>query len=463
MNPIPPGWEILNTGRRFVAEGTCGDDSGDVGEVLSRLIRLYCEGEYLGQRKRALAVLSAIGNPTVTEYFLKMSESASPALREKAVFALSEFSDEDILIRLRNFLGDPEASVRAAACIALGNCGDLLSTDLLVKRLKDVSGKVRRCAAEALGLLKDSATIPALLEALDDLGIAVRKRAAEALGGIASPDVLDTLSKRLLMGDVSERWNAAEVLADWQMSSAVSPLAAAVHDASSKVRKRVAYALGSLPFPNVVKPLGELLCDDSVEVRGRAIYGLGKTGLKGAGSLLLGALTVEDRLIRKRVVDSLVSWVTEVVSTSTGEDEELMKVRRALENLAAEGDDELRYYATFGLAILREPSSLKGVEEALQSQDVVVRRKAMEVLTHSGQLDHLKFILERLMDTDPSVRKAAAVALGTFGLESSGDLKQESIIEDALSKALEDEVARVSEAACESWYCRKERWENMKP
>jgi HEAT repeat protein len=212
-----------------------------------------------------------------------------------------------------------------------------------------------------------------------------------------------------------------------------------------------------------VEPLGQLLRDDSIEVRGRAIYGLGKTGLAGAGSLLVEELTDENRLIRKRVVVSLVSWITKMVLTSTGEDEELMEVRRALKKLATEGDEELRYHATFGLAILREPLSLEGVEEALQSQDVTVRRRAIEVLGHSGQWDHLKFILERLMDTDPSVRKAAATALGTFGLEFPSDLRQELIVEDALSKALGDEVARVCEAACESWYCRKERWENMKP
>ncbi len=103
------------------------------------------------------------------------------------------------------------------------------------------------------------------------------------------------------------------------------------------------------------------------------------------------------------------------------------------------------------------------MEEALRSQDATVRRKSIEVLAQTGRSVQLKFFLDGLMDADPAVRRSAAVALGTFGSEFPGDSDQESVIEGALSKALEDEDARVREAACESWIERTERWGSMRP
>lgn len=496
----PPGWGVLAAGKVLAGAGPGEVHPERAYLVVGRLIDLYWRGEFEGQRRRALALLSRLGSPEISRYFLQAARSPDPRVRERSAEALAALTGPRVAQGLLSLLKDPEVSVRAAACLALGGQGDASSVEPLVERLKDAAGRVRRSAAEALGFLGERraapallGALPALLRALEDPGIALRKKAAEALGKIGDPDVLAALAGRLRTGSVPEKWAAAETLADWRAPEAVPPLAAALSDPSARVRKRAAYALGNLawgsarPFPEAVEALGEALSDASEEVRGRAAFALGLTGSPRAARFLAKALRDESDSVRRKAADSLaavVAGASEAQGVSPEEERDLEAGRGALRALSRDEDADLRFRAAFGLAFCGGAdgaSALERVREAAGQPPALaplsaslrfagaslspLRRRALEVLGRAGGAAEAGLLREGLEDGDPGVRRAAAEALGRVRVEGGRDPadgeRVEGEVREALATALGDVDARVREAAWEGWVRRLEREETQ--
>jgi HEAT repeat protein len=114
---------------------------------------------------------------------------------------------------------DKEASVRAAAAIALGQIGDSSAVPVLVQtfsrrrapggflnritRQREENEFVRRSAIHALGQIGDSSALPDLIEALtsERAEADVRREAAQALGQIGDPAAIPALRGALEAAD----------------------------------------------------------------------------------------------------------------------------------------------------------------------------------------------------------------------------------------------------------------------
>ena len=223
------------------------------------------------------------------------------------------------------------------------------------------------------------------------------------------------------------RRNAASALASFgpEAKPAVDALINGLSDKTdSDLRMYSAKALGAIG-PDAKKAIPELesaLSDESRFVRKAAAMALGQIG------------STPDR-----VVDELIArfgdndlYVRRAASKALAE----LKSRSvpALIKTLGHKNEEFRFRAANALSTMRE-HALKGLEEALDSDDVLVRRGAAHALAwFHGVLptEAVPMFVDKLHDSDPEVRKWIAKAL-TRCFERSEPAKE------ALLKALERE------------------------
>lgn len=117
-------------------------------------------------------------------------EGSDPMIRAAIVRAATGYQMAGAADMMHRALGDPDASVRAAACEALGRRGDAEAVRLLSGALaSDVDSDVRLAAVAALGQTGDRGAISALGEALEDADPAMQYRAVQALQRITGENL----------------------------------------------------------------------------------------------------------------------------------------------------------------------------------------------------------------------------------------------------------------------------------
>ena len=147
-------------------------------------------------------------------------------IRREAAYALGETRSRSAVTPLVDVLAtDKEASVRAAAAIALGRIGDPAAASALARVLSGLPGKgkkkpkgeidpfVMTAAARALGQVHSAASVDVLIATLSNESVAadVRREAAAALGQIGDSSAVPALRAALASGDpyVSEAARSA--------------------------------------------------------------------------------------------------------------------------------------------------------------------------------------------------------------------------------------------------------------
>jgi len=146
----------------------------------------------------------------------QMFESPDPDLRRQAI---EELSDEGwgrrgaYLKAYALMTTDPAATVRSAACRALGRAGNPAHIEAVIAALKDEDQTVRWDAAVALDSLIDEQAIEPLSDAAgSDSAVDVRAAAAWALRHYRRREVLETLIGCLSDSHFRVRYRAAEAL-----------------------------------------------------------------------------------------------------------------------------------------------------------------------------------------------------------------------------------------------------------
>ena len=147
-------------------------------------------------------------------------------IRREGAYALGETRSRSAVTPLVDVLAtDKEASVRAAAAIALGRIGDPAAASALARVLSGLPGKgkkkpkgeidpfVMTAAARALGQVHSAASVDVLIATLSNESVAadVRREAAAALGQIGDSSAVPALRAALASGDpyVSEAARSA--------------------------------------------------------------------------------------------------------------------------------------------------------------------------------------------------------------------------------------------------------------
>jgi HEAT repeats len=126
----------------------------------------------------------------LTDQLARQIQIEPDALVRKAIIeAMGEFRTPLAQQVLEAGTSDSDASVRIAACQALGKRGEARSIDALAKSLRaDRDIDVRLAAAEALGNIKSPASVKALAVALDDHDPAMQYVGVQSMKSITGED-----------------------------------------------------------------------------------------------------------------------------------------------------------------------------------------------------------------------------------------------------------------------------------
>jgi putative membrane-bound dehydrogenase-like protein len=116
-------------------------------------------------QRRAIEALAEMGQSVLAAIRAAHGAGQSIVSRRNSVWALSRIDGPAARSSIREYLADPDETVRHAAIHCAGLWRDREATPQLVKLLRSPSAFNRRAAAEALGRTGDPAAVPALLEA----------------------------------------------------------------------------------------------------------------------------------------------------------------------------------------------------------------------------------------------------------------------------------------------------------
>jgi hypothetical protein len=128
---------------------------------------------------------------------IRKLKSLNPDERRDACINLGEIGNPLAVEPVMKLLDDPEKEVRKVACIALGNLGSMNTVEPLIKCLEDSVYLVRFSAVVALGKLGDNRAVEPLIECLRDGKRWVRHAACEALGKLGDKRAVEPLIERL--------------------------------------------------------------------------------------------------------------------------------------------------------------------------------------------------------------------------------------------------------------------------
>jgi HEAT repeat protein len=195
------------------------------------------------------------------------------------------------------------------------------------------------------------------------------------------------------------RVNAAKLVADQPHAADFPEIVHALEDSDPEVRRDCARALGRLANPAALKPLFQLLSDDNWFVRAEASTALGKIGDARAIGWLIQLLGDADGYVRYSATGALYDLAT----TSSHP-----LLLRALA-VTAPAD---QFGIAVALARLHDPAALAPLGNAVKSNDVETRRRAVEALGECGLAEGTNTLAVFLMDLDPAGREQAREAIG---------------------------------------------------
>jgi HEAT repeat protein len=153
----------------------------------------------------------------------------------------------NVLIFL-NDLDNPDAGIRAAAALKLGEIGASVAVPSLIKSLRDSEIKVRFCAVKALGQLADPTTVVHLQLVLSSNETSIRKAAVDALEKIGNDEAISVLLK--VLGDSDIGFPAATALGNIGIT-AIPGLLNALNDDWGWIQRPASKALRLIGEPAV--------------------------------------------------------------------------------------------------------------------------------------------------------------------------------------------------------------------
>jgi hypothetical protein len=182
------------------------------------------------------------------ERWIGKLQNAKPDVRRKAVETLGEIGDILAVEPLIKILEHDVLFVRWEAAEALGKIGDVRAVEPLIQALEDKDWNIRRNAVRALGQIGDRRAVEPLIQALGDRDMDVQEETITALGKISDTRTVAPLIKVLEYTNPHARWKAAEVLGEIGDTRAVEPLIKMLSDKNSYVRENAALALEKICF-----------------------------------------------------------------------------------------------------------------------------------------------------------------------------------------------------------------------
>jgi len=408
--------------------------------------------------------------------------NADAEVRRLAVERIDALPASEVVERLVERLGDPDWRVRKAAVqrmVARSDGSDVSAS--LVRALADGENPGRRNAAVEALVELGGVALPRLLSACGSEDVDVRKFAVDALAGIGDECASGTLVERLRDDDPNVRAAAADALGAIRGEAACSALrtVAVDPDQDSLLRFSALHALDALEVPVRAEELGGVLddpvlgvaglallgrCDDDPDAVERLLKGLASSGRAAREAAMRSLLRVAGRHDGESL-DVLVHRVREAVAASPQLVEStlerlqdadlsvqlaliqflgLVRAREAVVPILAAGADEALSQVALGTLEAMGEVAEEALDAAWPGLDADRRRDACAVFGRIGGERAVGRLVASLDDGDPSLRAAAARALGDLRVEAALAPLVQRLQQAALEEDLEGEEERVA-------------------
>lgn len=367
--PVPPGLLRALRGWNWTPQEALAQPVRDGGEAAVALMLTVLDDSDWSRRRGAAWALGVLNDQAAVPGLILVLHDQDSLVRREAAVALGILCDPAALPALLNGLNDPDLPVRramAAAIVKLGEAalpalherlaqapaeqgvaladilGDLGSPNgvqPLLGLVRDADASVRAAAVMALGKLAQPSAVPALRECLADaaqppnadepvcyLAVAALRAigTTEALAAVdawqkgqtpagiatadeqaASTSESDLLLVQLVSPDWSTRRDAVSALAARGDRAYLPLISAALQDEDIQVRWAGAHALGDFPYdPASVDALILALADSEALVADEAVTSLDRIGSPALPALLV-ALRSSDPNVRAAALDAL--------------------------------------------------------------------------------------------------------------------------------------------------------------
>jgi len=418
--------------------------------------------ERAGERRRATLELAATRDIRAVAAILPLTDDPWEVVRQGAAQALGDLGDAAAVPALVRLLDETNLDVKREAIASLGKIGDgraappllaiavqepgvrFLATDALVKIGKpavshlaqELGGPDTGFALQALIALqrmKAASAAEPLIKALEHPLALIRAHAAEALGSLSIRAAMPALQKTL--DDVNPAVRAATLIALRKFGDRkfVTQFAALLHDEDPDVRERAIEAVGELGDDTLAPMILPSLSHPAASVRAAAADALRRLGNEAAASQFLTMLTDENEQVRLKAIDAVsrfkcreaipplimllqnCSWAVRAnAAEALGEIGQASAAAALHTTLKYDEVVEVRMAAAKSLGKIRDPQSVKPLEEALQDEHSV-RCRAITALGKIAAKSSQAALLAMLRDPAPEIRFHAAQALGELG------------------------------------------------
>jgi HEAT repeat protein len=310
-------------------------------------------------------------------------------------------------------LEDPQSPSRRDAISALGQIGDSRAVGPLLAAVGDPDPNIRVAAVDALSGVRDAEVVAGLIPALKDPSKYVRAVAAAALGKAGDASAVEPLLTVLTDEDWAVRKATGDALAKLRDKRAIEPMIKLLNDSDQDVREAAVYALGEIRDRSSVEALVQVLVDPQLSVRNLAAGALRKIDAKWEE--LEDALRAIPRL--RVALQNNDYWVRQAAS------EVLAKLDKSYFAATEAGE-------TDSAIIVRKQIALDVLVEALGDHNPILRLAAAEALGRSADSRLVPPLVDALVDADPWVRHAVAVALEKLGWKP-GDNSETALLRAA--------------------------------
>ena len=271
------------------------------------------------------------------------------------------------------------------------------------------------------GLQNDAAAVQVLTSALQDAKPTTRRLSAQILGKMESPVVVDALSKAISDPDAGVRAAAVSAVGGLSNRSSASAILEALDDPEAEVRLAALQALPQFeaaqdhPSTDIDSKLRHLLSDRSPDVRMQAIAALARAGqAQEAWSSLHAALVERDAPLRVAALETFGQ-----IASCLAEHADSTIVTRLL----ADTLSNVRVAACHALAALHDPQSAQALVTRLYDKEASVRKAAADALRTRG-VEVTDLVLNALDSEFVAARDAALEALTPGSIQTSQRLRR---------------------------------------
>jgi HEAT repeat protein len=209
------------------------------------------------------------------------------SIRYEAVMGLRELTTRDVIESLIYAMSDSYEWVRIRAIEGLGRLQAREAVEIFIKYLDGgESPKVRATLVKHLGSFKEERLVPIIADYLEDEDARVRANAVEGLGCFPSDHVLHILEPFVDDENVRIRANVAVILSRYGISHAKDALQKMITSNDAYERVGAVYSMGEVKKEEHIPILLNHLSDPSFLVQKNARDALIKFGIKIQGILL---------------------------------------------------------------------------------------------------------------------------------------------------------------------------------